>query len=36
VATFSLSAAAKAKLEREASRTGKAQSAILEELIGKL
>lgn len=36
VATFSISAAAKARLEREASRTGKAQSAILEELIGTL
>lgn len=31
-----VSASAKAKLEREASRTGKTQSAIIEELIGTL
>ncbi|WP_101723050.1 hypothetical protein [Eggerthella timonensis] len=36
VATLKLSATAKAKLEREASRTGKTQSAIVEELIGGL
>lgn len=36
VATLKLSAAAKTKLEREASSTGKTQSAIVEELIGGL
>lgn len=33
IATFALSASAKARLEREAAQTGKTQSAILEELI---
>ena len=36
VATLKLSASAKAKLEREASRTGRTQSAIVEELIGTM
>lgn len=36
VATLTLSAGAKIKLEREASRTGRTQSAIVEELIGTL
>ena len=35
-ATLKLSAGAKAKLEREASRTGRTQSSIVEELIGTL